>query len=341
MENADTEAGNAKLKEILENGCWGSRLGYANRSNSDKKIRKETEKTKPVNTDTKVKMNKVHLKPIKFNPSADVVKSVNEVGSTSAPRSNLNTDKSEPGNKRNSLVLDSGCSRHMTGYKSLVSESEEKAGPSVSYGDGNLGKILGYGKIKIENVIIENVALVAGLKHNLISVSHIYDRGYNVNFYEEHCEIVSKSDGKIVMTGKAKQRKISFKSKTGTSILESYYLLHIDFFGPLNVMSIAKKRYVLVIVDEYTRYTWVYFLHTKDESPSILLDHVREMEKGSTYKVKIIRSDNGTEFKNSSMEEFCKFKGIKQEFSAPGTPQQNGVVERKNRTLIEDARTML
>ncbi|KAL8121454.1 hypothetical protein AgCh_018256 [Apium graveolens] len=100
------------------------------------------------------------------------------------------------GNRRNALVLDSGCSGHMTGYKSLLSEFEEKVGPSVSYGDGNLGKILGYGKIKVGNVIIENVALVAGLKHNLISVSQICDRGYHVNFYEEHCEIVSKSDGR-------------------------------------------------------------------------------------------------------------------------------------------------
>ncbi|KAL8098289.1 hypothetical protein AgCh_031161 [Apium graveolens] len=199
------------------------------------------------------------------------------------------------GNRLNTLVLDNGCSRHISGYKSLLLEFEEKAGPSVSYGDGNLG----YGKIKIGNVIIENVALVAGLKHNLISVSQIYDRGYHVNFYEEHCKI------------KAKQRKTSFKSKIESSILEPYHLLQIDLFSPVNVMSIAKKRYALVIVDEYTRYTWVYFLHTKDESPSILLAHVRGLEKGSTYKVKIIRSDNGTEFKIRSMEEFCKLKGIK------------------------------
>ncbi|KAL8155658.1 hypothetical protein AgCh_000889 [Apium graveolens] len=136
---------------------------------------------------------------------------------------------------------------------------------------------------------------------------------------------------------KAKQRKTSFKSKTESSILKPYHLLHVDLFGLVNVMSIAKKRYALVIVDEFTRYTWVYFLHTKDVSLSILLDHVRDLEKRSTYKVKIIRSDNETEFKNSSMEEFCKLKGIRQEFSAPGTPQQNGVVERKNRTLIEAA----
>ena len=106
-------------------------------------------------------------------------------------------------------------------------------------------------------------------------------------------------------------------------------------------MSINKKRYTLVIIDDFTRYTWVYFLHRKDETPEILLDHIRQIENRSTHKVKTLRSDNGTEFKNSKMEEFCKYKGIEQQFSAPGTPQQNGVVERKNRTLIEAGRTLL
>ncbi|KAL8105546.1 hypothetical protein AgCh_029365 [Apium graveolens] len=140
---------------------------------------------------------------------------------------------------------------------------------------------------------------------------------------------------------KAKQRKSSFKSKTESSILEPYHLLHVDLFGPVNVMSIAKKKYDMVIVDEFTKYTWVYFLHTKNETASILIDHVKQLDKLVKDSVKIIRSDNGTEFKNLIMEEFCKDHGIKQEFSAPGTPQQNGVVERKNRTLIEAARTML
>ena len=80
----------------------------------------------------------------------------------------------------------------MTRNKSLLSEFEEKAGPSVSYGDGNIGQTLGYGKIIIGNVIIEKVALVKGLKHNLLSVSQITDRGYHVTFYETHCEVVSK-----------------------------------------------------------------------------------------------------------------------------------------------------
>ena len=148
-------------------------------------------------------------------------------------------------------------------------------------------------------------------------------------------------DGLCDSCQKAKQRKSSFKSKTESSILEPYHLLHIDLFGPVNVMSIAKKKYAMVIVDEFTRYTWVYFLHKKNEIAFTLTDHVRQLDKLVKDSVKILRSDNGTEFKNSIMEEFCKEHGIKQEFSAPGTPQKNGVVQRKNMTLIEAARTML
>ena len=80
----------------------------------------------------------------------------------------------------------------MTGNKSLLSEFEEKAGPVVPYGYGNLGQTLGYGNIEIGNVIIEKVALVSGLKHNLLSVSQITDRGYHVNFTKNHCEIIDK-----------------------------------------------------------------------------------------------------------------------------------------------------
>ncbi|KAL8119211.1 hypothetical protein AgCh_016649 [Apium graveolens] len=153
--------------------------------------------------------------------------------------------------------------------------------------------------------------------------------------------LVFAPDGLCDSCQKAKQRKSSFKSKTESSILEPYHLLHVDLFGPVNIMSIAKKRYDMVIVDEFTWYTWVYFLHKKTETASTLTDHVRQLDKLIKDSVKIIRSDNGTEFKNSIMEEFCKDHGIKQEFSAPGNPQQNGVVERKNMTFIEAARIML
>ena len=89
----------------------------------------------------------------------------------------------------------------MTGNKALLSDFVEKAGPNVSYGDGNIGKTLGYGNINLGNVIIQSVALVSGLKHNLLSIRQICDRGYHVDFFEEHCEVISKSTGKVVLKG--------------------------------------------------------------------------------------------------------------------------------------------
>ena len=80
----------------------------------------------------------------------------------------------------------------MTGNKSLLSRFEKKAGPAVAYGDGSIGKTLGYGSISIGNVIIEDVALVEGLKHNLLSVSQLTDRGYHVDFKDTHGEVIRK-----------------------------------------------------------------------------------------------------------------------------------------------------
>ena len=115
----------------------------------------------------------------------------------------------------------------------------------------------------------------------------------------------------------------------------------MDLFGPVNVMSMSKKRYALVILDDYSKYTWVLFLHSKDETPQMVIDHKKLIELDSKVPVRAIRSDNGTKFKNQLLNDFCSNKGISKQYSAPRTPQQNGVVERKNRTLIEAARTML
>nr|GEV85420.1 ribonuclease H-like domain-containing protein [Tanacetum cinerariifolium] len=93
--------------------------------------------------------------------------------------------------------------------------------------------------------------------------------------------------------------------------------------------------------DDYSRFTWVFFLATKDETSPILKTFITGLENQLSLKVKVIRSDNGTEFKNHDLNQFCRMKGIKIEFSVPRTPQQNGIVEKKNRTLIEAARTIL
>ncbi|GKB85503.1 putative ribonuclease H-like domain-containing protein [Tanacetum coccineum] len=103
--------------------------------------------------------------------------------------------------------------------------------------------------------------------------------------------------------------------------------------------SLSERK--ALVTDDFSRFSWVFFLGTKDETSGILKTFIIEIENQLDHKVKVIRSDNGTEFKNSIMNQFCEIKGIKREFSVARTPQQNGVVERKNRTLIKAVRTML
>ncbi|GJV85306.1 putative ribonuclease H-like domain-containing protein [Tanacetum coccineum] len=96
-----------------------------------------------------------------------------------------------------------------------------------------------------------------------------------------------------------------------------------------------------IVTDDFSRFSWVFFLATKSETSGILKKFITEVENQLNNKVKVIRFDNGTEFKNREMDEFYGQKGIKKEYSVARTSQQNGVAERKNRTLIEAARTML
>ncbi|GJU73829.1 putative ribonuclease H-like domain-containing protein [Tanacetum coccineum] len=150
-----------------------------------------------------------------------------------------------------------------------------------------------------------------------------------------------ENDQTCVACLKGKQHKASCKVKIHNSITQHLFMLHMDLFGLTFVSSLMNKKYCLVVTDDYSRFTWVFFLASKDETSGILKSFIIEIENLVDKKVKIIRYDNGIEFKNRVISEFCEKKGIKNEFSVSRTPQQNGVAERRNRTLIEAARTML
>ncbi|KAI3751870.1 hypothetical protein L2E82_22961 [Cichorium intybus] len=135
--------------------------------------------------------------------------------------------------------------------------------------------------------------------------------------------------------------KSSHKSISESSVFEPLELLHIDLCGPAKTQSIKGKKYILVIIDGYSRFTWVFFLRLKSEAPEEMINFIKQIELKLKRPVRRIRSDNGLEFKNITLDSFLKNKGIEHNFSAPYTPQQNGVVERRNRTLCEAARSML
>jgi transposase InsO family protein len=115
----------------------------------------------------------------------------------------------------------------------------------------------------------------------------------------------------------------------------------MDLFGPPSHESLGGTKYCLVIVDDYSRFTWVYFFKLKSETQQSVIDFANEVQCQHKLPILAIRSDNNTEFKNYTLNGFLSDEGIKHQYSAAYTRQQNGVAERKNRTLMDAARSML
>ncbi|CAL8169319.1 unnamed protein product [Prunus armeniaca] len=120
-----------------------------------------------------------------------------------------------------------------------------------------------------------------------------------------------------------------------------FELVHANTCGPTRTPSFNGKKYFLLFVDDYSRMMCVYFLEQKSEAFSFFKQFKAYGEKQSGYNLKTLRTDRGGEFTSNEFSEFCKSNGIKRELTASYTPQQNGVAERRNRTIVEMARSML
>ncbi|GKF08497.1 retrovirus-related pol polyprotein from transposon TNT 1-94 [Tanacetum coccineum] len=115
----------------------------------------------------------------------------------------------------------------------------------------------------------------------------------------------------------------------------------MDLCGLMRVANINGKRYILVIVDDYSRFTWVRFLKTKYEAHAAIIKCIKNIQVRLEATVQNVRTDNGTKFVSHPLREWYENVGILHQTSVARTPQQNGVVERRNWTLVEAARTML
>ncbi|GJR73597.1 retrovirus-related pol polyprotein from transposon TNT 1-94 [Tanacetum coccineum] len=212
-------------------------------------------------------------------------------------------------------IVDSGCSKHMTGNLKLLRNFVEKFTGTVCFRNDHFATITGYGDYVQGNItichILEGDDLLTGSREsNLYTISI--------------SELAAYSPAKLV-----------------PSIESKLKLLHMDLCGPMRVESINGKKYILVIVDDYSRYTWVYFLHSKDEAPDMIINFINQVQRNLNAQILKIRTDNGTEFKNKKLRSFYAKLGIVHHTSTARMPQQNGVVERRNRTLVEAVRTML
>ncbi|GJU24916.1 retrovirus-related pol polyprotein from transposon TNT 1-94 [Tanacetum coccineum] len=137
-----------------------------------------------------------------------------------------------------------------------------------------------------------------------------------------------------------KSKKQSHKPKSEDTNQEKLYLLHMDLCGPMRVKSINGKKYILFIVDDYSRFTWVKFLASKDEASDFIIKFLKMIQVRLNVAIRNICTDNGTEFINQTLRAYYKQIGISHKTLVAQTPQQNGVVERRNRTLVEVARTI-
>ncbi|GKA24038.1 retrovirus-related pol polyprotein from transposon TNT 1-94 [Tanacetum coccineum] len=273
-------------------------------------------------------------------------------------------------------IKDSGCSKHMTGNRKLFSTYKAYNGGNVIFGsnlhgkslakcrvtfsehDSEItkdGKVIGRGirkkglyVMKLGNKLKDKICLATidenstlwhrRLGHaNMRLIQSLASKELVRNLpklrFDQHfcdaCKIGKQAHG-------------SHKAKNIVSTTRCIELLHMDLFGPSTVQSYGGNRYTLVIVDDYSRYTWTRFLKNKTEAFDQFKIFSKKIQNQLGCTIVSIRTDHGREFDNEvQYGEFCNANGITHNLSAPRTPQSNGVVERKNRTLQEISRTML
>jgi transposase InsO family protein len=254
----------------------------------------------------------------------------------------------------------------------------------------------------------QNVLFVDGLKHNLLSVIQMCDKGCEVLFTAKDCKIKEVSSGKLVAKGvrtennvyilregreefhlskyneswlwhrrlghlhfdhliklrnkaavrdfpeiskphdivckpcqMGKLTRTQFKSKKFPSSSKPLQLVHMDLCGPSRKEGTGKENYFMLVIDDYSRLTWVAFLKEKSEAFA-KFKHFKALTQNQTgRKIKAIRSDRGGEFSSRQFKDFCDEHGIRKEYTIARTPQQNEVVERQNRTVQQMARSMM
>ncbi|GJV72089.1 retrovirus-related pol polyprotein from transposon TNT 1-94 [Tanacetum coccineum] len=223
------------------------------------------------------------------------------------------------------FIVESGCTKHMTGNIKLLCNFVEKFLGTVRFRNDQFSLILGYGDLIQGNVMIKNGndLLTAWLWHRRLS---------HLNF--DYINLLSKKDVVIGLPKVkyvkdqlcsscevSKAKRSSFKTKVVPSSKGRLHLLHTDLCGLMRVASINGKKYILFIVDDYSRYTWTLFHRSKDETPDVLKDFLMMIQRNLQAQIVTVRTDRGTEFLNKTLHAYFKEEDIEHQTSTPRTPE--------------------
>nr|GEU34134.1 retrovirus-related Pol polyprotein from transposon TNT 1-94 [Tanacetum cinerariifolium] len=208
------------------------------------------------------------------------------------------------------------CTKHMMGNLKLLCNFVEKILGTVRFGNDQFAPILGYGDLVQGNITINMVYYVEGLNHNLFSVGYFCDANLEVACRKSTCFIRDLQGNDLLTASKAfssqlRLHQLAFKER------------YRDWSTKVEVASINGKKYILVIVDDYSRYTWILFLRSKDEMPEVLRDFLTMIQRNIQAPVITVRTDRGTEFLNKTLNAFFKEEGIEHQTSTARTPEQN------------------
>nr|GEU78881.1 ribonuclease H-like domain-containing protein [Tanacetum cinerariifolium] len=291
-------------------------------------------------------------KPVKENNDAPLIKDCESEGEDEARCKYHQRERMGHSHKQleDQGYFNSGCSRHMTGNISYLTNFKEFDEGYVVFGGGaKVGKVTGKGIIRNGKLDFKDVYFVKELKFNFFSVSQMCDKKNSVLFTDIECFVLSPNfkladESHVLLKVPRKNNMYSVDMKNIVPKKDLTYLVAKatnDESMLWHRTCLMHKKYCLVVTDDFSRFIWLFFLATKDETSRILKSFITKIDNLVDKKVKIIRCDNETRFKNRVMNEFFEEKGIKREYNVAKTPQQNKVAERRNRTLIKAARTML
>ncbi|CAL9012443.1 unnamed protein product [Prunus brigantina] len=272
------------------------------------------------------------------------------------------------GRNMNVWYVDSACSNHMTAHESLLIDIDRSVNCKVKMGTGDLVQSIGKGTLAIDLKELIARVQMKGYRCFPLDLKYVNPPMANRATFGEPAWLWHRRFGHLnyislkllqekdmvqglpklqepekICSGCAigKSHRSSFDKEKAWRASQPLELIHSDICGPMQTITLGGNRYFLTFIDDHTRMCWVFFLQHKSQAFNIFKRFKNMVELQSGYQIKKLRSDRGGEYTSLEFSKFCEEMGLERQLTIAYSPQQNGVAERKNRTVMEMARTMM